>query len=619
MSRTPSSQLLLKGVLSVGFVALSAAVIGAYTTPAQEFEISIYTGTPLSFWIGFVLALLIGTGTALLARSTGLRGLALGLGGGSMLAYVSLPLLRNYYFIASADTMSHLGWVRDIATGTIEPGALIYPGIHVLAVLITELSNFGLPRSLMFVTVLFPLLYFCFVGFSVRLFTGSGLGTVIGVTSAFLLLPINVIVTKLFAHPISQATLYMSLVLFMLFWYLTADGDRISERIPVTGIGALFLLTLTALVLYHPLAAAFTLLIFLTIAAVQCLFRRGFDSESLQTARPLYAPTLFLAVWLGIWMVVAHPGLSGQLMRIGARIVEFFQGGSAAGAVVAQRQSSLQGVGASLWGIFAKLFLVGLVYALLTVGFMLWSFLGRFENQCPEERNTVRLVTAGLIVVFPWALLQFVGDISSLFFRYVGLMMVVGTIFGAITIYYLVTDPRQLTGDLRLPRWFPRLRTVRSYSKTGLFVIFAVTLVFTAAFNFPSPQLYLASGHTTEADLDGHSTIFDLGDPGYELASIGYGVPRYRDAIEGRSGTDDGNWSRVPTPQYNHDLVGYVTNGSVEGGRYLILSDRMRLRRVVAYRGLRYDRSDFRAVESTRGVDRVFDNGDVRLYLYAER
>lgn len=613
--RTSSAQ--RKVLLSVGFLALSAAVLSAYTTPARGYEVSIYTGTPLLFWLGFGLSLLIGTWVALHATSKRLQGIALGLGGASMLTFVSLPLIRGYFFIASADTMSHLGWVRDIATGTIDPVQLIYPGIHVLAVLIHDVSNFGLPRSLMFVTILFPLLYFCFVGLGVRMFTDDGVGTVIGVTSALLLLPINVIVVKLFAHPISQAILYTSVVFFLLFWYLTGEADRLSSNIPLTGVGALFLLALGTLVLYHPLSAAFVLLVFGTISIVQLVFRRGFDSEPVQAVRTLYVPTAFLAVCLGVWMVGVQPGLSDQAMRIFVRITGFFQGNSAAGEVVSQRQSSIRDVGATLWGLFVKLFLISTIYVLLTLGVMLGSFAGWFENQRREVTTTIKLVTAGLLVAFSWALMQFIGDISNLFFRYVGSMMVIGTIFGAVGLYHLFAEQRTLPGLQSLTGRLPRLATLGSASRTALFALFAVALVFATAFNYPSPGMYLPSGHMTEADFDGHETIFRLNDTEYELSSIGYGVPRYRNALEGTTGPGR-NGDRVPVPEYNHDLVGYVTNESLGDGRYLILSDRMRTRRVVAYRGLRYNRSDFRAVESEIGVNRPFDNGAVRLYLHTD-
>ncbi|MFB6139867.1 MAG: hypothetical protein ABEJ26_05480 [Halosimplex sp.] len=613
MRRYRTSELLVKGLLCVGFVALTGAIVAAYTTPAVDYEVSLYAGTPTAFWGGFLCALLIGSAVALVVETRRLRATGLSLGGGAMVAFVSLPLLRGYHFFASADTMSHLGWVRDIATGTIDPGALIYPGIHVLAVLLGQLTNFGLPRSLMAVTGLFALLYVVFVALAVRALTGSDLGTAIGAISAFLLLPVNVVVVKLTAHPISQTILYTSFVFCLLFWFLAGDADRFGDRVPIGGLGALFSLALTALVLYHPLGATFVLILFATIAAVQLVARRRFDEGVIAGTRPLYVPTLFLAAWLGIWMFVAHPGLTGQAVRIGERVALFFRGGSAAGEVVTQRQTSIQSVGASLVSIFVKLFLVSSVYAALTGAVMASTVLGWFETDRPAGTAATKLLAAGLAVALPWTLLQFIGDISNLFFRYVGHMMVLGTIFGAVAIYYLVRD-RRPAHEREAAR---RADVALSVSRVALVAVFAAMLAFTAAYNYPSARLYQSSGHMTEAQMDGHEAVFELSDSTYELSSIGYGVDRYRDAIVGTTGTPRGG-GHVPMPRYDHDLVGYVTNSSLGDGRYLLLSERARVSRIVAYRGLRYDRSDFRAVRTRVGVDRVFDNGAVRLYAHAD-
>jgi len=574
-------------------------------------------GTPLYFWIGFAIALLISAGIALQTAETSLRRLALTLGGASMVAFVSLPLLRGYYFFASADSMSHLGWVRDIATGTIDPSAVIYPGIHVLAVLIHEVANFTLPRSLMFVPVIFAGLYFVFVPLCVWAITDSALGSTIGALSAFLLLPINVIVVKLSAHPISQTILYTAFVFLLAFWFLLGSDSRTGQRIPIGGVGSLLLLSLTALVLYHPMAAVFLLLLFGTIAVVQFISRQLFKQASILAIRPFYIPTLFLAAWLVVWMVGVHPGLVDQATRILDRVIVFFQGGSTAGQVVGERQASIQDVGASLVTIFVKLFLISAVYAMLAGIVMLASVVGRFETDRSHGAAVIKLVTIGLAVVFPWALLQFIGNISNLFFRYVGIMMVFGTIFGSVALYRITRDGRSLIPDTGWTVPTPRPSTVTSVSRTSLFALFAILLLFTAAFNYPSTSIYQPSGHMTEAQFDGHEAVFGIADPAYELSSIGYGVSRYSDAIRGPTGTST-QGGRVPTPEYDHNLVGYLTNESLGDGRYLILSDRTRIRRVVAYRGLRYDRSDFDAVESNVGIDRVFDNGEVELYLHTD-
>lgn len=598
-----------KLTLTVGFLALGTAVFVAYSTPATGYEISIYAGTPLLFWVGFGVALVASVTVALTIETRVWRRLALLLGGAAMFVFTALPIVRNYHFYASADSMTHLGWVRDIASGVLEPVALFYPGLHMLAVLTQTLTGFDLPRSLMLVVSGFTLVFFLFVTLTVRELTDSGLGTAVGAVSAFMLLPINVIITKLSAHPISQTILYFSLVLFLFARYLSErpDTGRVSGHF--VGTSLLLLVTLVALVLYHPLGAVVVLILLGTVSAVQFASRRLRSDTPISLSRPLYVPTVVLAVWVGIWIVFGHQALVDQAERIVFHISSFIEGsGGSAGEIVSDRQSSLQQVGAGLLETYLKLFFVNTVYAALTGVVILLALAGRLG----EYRNAsvpIKLTAFGLLVLFPWTVAQFVGNISSLFFRYVGFMMVVATILGAFTIHHAVRDRRPASSRTRA--------SVRSPARIGLVVVLGVLLVVSAAFTFPSPSIYQPSGHMTAAQFDGYGTTFDHVDEEYQLVGIGMGVGRYRHAVEGTSqsefGTDSGV---VPSPEYDHDLEGFLRNESLGEGRYLILSEQERVSRISVYRGFRYDASDFQAVESGTGINHVFANGEVDLYLY---
>lgn len=600
-----------KVALTVGFLALGTAVTAAYRSPTVGYELSIYAGTPVVFWAGFGVAMLTSLAVALTVETQYWRRLALVLGGASMFVFTALPIVRGYHFYAASDSMSHLGWVRDIATGVLEPVGLFYPGLHTQSVLVHALTGFDLPRSLMIVVTTFTLLFFVAVILVVRQLTDSGLGTAIGAVSAFMLLPINVIITKLSAHPISQTVLYFALVLLLLVVYLSDTPDRDGWRSYVVGTGLLLLVTLSALVLYHPLGAVVVLLLFGTISLVQ--FRlRPLSRDEQTVSRPLYVPTVFLAIWLGIWIMLGHQGLIDQARGILFHIIAFIQSGGGAGEIVASRQSSLQQVGGSLAETYVKLFLVSTVYAVLA-GIVMFSSLFRSFSQRHQDANVViKLVTIGFAVLIPWIAVQFVGDISSLFFRYMGFIMVLSTIFGAFAVFYAVRSGRQVN-ELR-----PGLSahgTVINASRVGLIVVLAAMLAVSIAYAFPSPDIYQPSGHVTEVELDGYETVFDHGAASYDLAGVGMGTARYRHAIDGTTGKEFGGGA-VPLPEYDHDLVGFISNESRADGRYLIVSEQGRATHVAVYRGLRLDQSDFTAVETGRGIDRVFANGAVDLYVH---
>lgn len=99
----------------VGCLALFTALVVANRTPASGYELSIYQSTPTLVWIGLGIALAVAVLVGLTApRDTRTHDSALLLGGSAALAIVALPILRGYTFLGGGDSLSHVGWAREI-------------------------------------------------------------------------------------------------------------------------------------------------------------------------------------------------------------------------------------------------------------------------------------------------------------------------------------------------------------------------------------------------------------------------------------------------------------------------------------------------------------------------
>jgi hypothetical protein len=630
-----------KLALGLSCFVIGAVVLAAHATPATDYEISVYAGTPIAFWLGIGVSLSVAVTVGVFVPTRRVRAVSLFLGGTAVIAVLLIPIVRGYYYLASADSMSHLGWIRDIATGALAPIDLFYPGFHVISVLIAIVTGAQLPRAAMLAVAAFALVFVLFVTLSVRALTPSSLGTVIGGISAFLFLPINVIVVKLAPHPISQASLYIALVFFLFVKFLPADREW--DEAPAdavtawyrwrhssvfsgvfSGVGLLLLLALATLVLYHPQAAAMIFILFSTIALVQVVYRWWFVSSRLGSYRPMLVPTIFLGSCLGIWIGTFHPGLLDTGSRIAARVSEFLQGtgGGDAGEVVGQRGSSLQQIGGSLEEVFIKLFLVETVFVGLAVVLVILGFRNRLDEESPDLNAVTKALGFGFLVVGPWAALQFIGNISTLLFRYLGISMVVVTVLGAVTINALVTDERgvgtpTIGSDGKDPVAFDGgLQGDSTIRRASLVLVLFLILTISLATVFPSPFVYQPSMHVTEAQFEGYERTLDVYDESLGISNPGVGVWRYRHAVAGTTGLPWGG-EAVPRPEYDHNLTGYLRNASGDGGEYLVVSEFDRVRADRVYNGLRFNQSDFHAVGTQPGVNRVLSNGDVELYLYA--
>lgn len=571
--------------LTAGFLALAGGLVLAGTEPARGYEVSVYGGTPAVFWGVTGVALLVGATVAL----TSLRYHRLGLllAGGTVTSWIALPLIRGYYYYGQGDALTHLGWAGEMAASTTAPQSIIYPGIHVLAVFVHQLAGMPLSRAFMFVVLVFAVLFVVAVTATVWSLTRSVRGAAVGMLASFTLLPINGIVTELEPHPISLSILFFGFVFYLLVRYLLPERGEAGNL--TSAEGALLTLALAATVLLHPMQQFVVVVLFAVVAAVQRVFRLR-DGLAFLEQRSMVGPTAVAVVAFVGWIAL-HETAVGQMEVIALTIGRFVVSGGQVGTVVAERGASLTAIGAGFVEVFLKLFLVDAVFSLLAAGVALQA-LRRGTDRRTDVDGVVTAVAFGVGIVGLTALLHLVGPLSTLFFRYLGAIMVAVTVLGALAVYRLAD--RAPTAD----------RT--TWPVVSLVLVLAVALSFATL--YPSPFVYQASAQQSHQQLGGYLSAFEHADDDVEFVGIRSDDWRYRHAIYGPT---DQPWDGTTIPPEALD----DPTAAYESDRYLAVTAGDRQRETVAYRGLRYDDGHFRSVQSSPGVSRVSANGDFQLYL----
>jgi hypothetical protein len=579
-----------KLALIVGFCSLSLAVTAAIVAPATAFELSLYSATPLVFWFGAGSALLMSLLVGWFARWGRVRAIACVLGGGTITTIVALPLIRGYYFFGHADAMTHLGWVKNLAAGEIGPTAFIYPGTHLLSVFVSETTGYPVRRALMLVVVLVSVLFLLLFPLAVRRLLDRERIVTIAAFSAFLLLPVNLLSTHLQAHPFTQALLYSTLVLFVLFVYLgIAPSSAASER---RSVGAFLGLTTAGVVFYHPQQAVNLLVVFAAITTYQALARRlGWDRRS----QSLYGQTVwFAAVFLG-WTAVQYSQIDGPASNLATGVLRYLRGAppTAGGAVTSQSQS-LSAIGAGLVEMYLKLFLVSTIYIALAGLVVLAVFLNRTDQRFPNRQVT--FLTAGLVAMTPLPVLYFLADVAEHYFRHYGFIMLLVSVLSILAIS-------------EAESWADALPTgmFESAYRYGVPVALGVMLVLSVITIYPSPYIYKSNRHVTESEMRGFSLAFDHVENESAMVGIRAKLYRYQDAIKGTEGSP--NNERTLTGSNLTSLPAFFDR---EG--YLIYSQYAREREVGAYRELRFTEEEFESVSRQPGVDKLLANREVSLY-----
>ncbi len=577
-------------LLSVGFLAVAAAAVVAHTSPATEYELSVYSSTPVAFWVGVALALGSSLLIAFYSPKRSERRLALFLAGLSVLSVTALPLLRGYAFYGGGDPLTHLGWTRNVLWGDLELSTLLYPGLHGVSILAHRVLGVGLKQAMMLTTSLFVLVFVVFLPLFVHTATDDLTVTAVGVFATLMLLPINNISTHLTAFPSTLAIFFTPLVLVLALVYLTERGHRSW----VHPIGVVLALASVTTILVHPQQASNLLFVVATVTVVVAVKRRVFGSSP--DLRPLYGQTLFFALVLVLWGMT-HERVTEAATAYSDSVFETLAGASEGADTLAQRTGSLADIGASPEEIGVKLFLVSGIFLLLTAYLLGRDLTGRMEQFAPRVRTLssfgLALVPIGAIMV-----LYMMGNLQTIYFRHFGFIMLIATVFGAVALGRLFTAARDANH--------------RPVVAGIVVVCIAVMLTLSLLTVFPSPFIYKANGHVTDAELAGHEMAFENESPAVGYVGIRTGPDRYRDATEGvltLGPRSERRESRVPYGRLGSDLT-----SEFAGPRYVVVSRSDVQRETVAFRGLRYSADGFRALGTGDGVDRVLSNGDFRLY-----
>jgi hypothetical protein len=596
----------IKVSLIVGYLALLGALAVAHRNPATGYELSLYRSTPPQVWGALVLAAAVGV-VASLRGSGRVRDAGLLLNGSTALTVFALPLLRGYYFYGAGDSMSHVGWTRELAAGSLEAVNLLYPAIHVVTVAIGALGEVPLPLAMLYLVLLvFPVVFLVFVPLNVQLLAGTRRSLSVGLLAAMLFAPINNISIHPIAHPSSQAVLFLPFVLFVVLRYVSstrtarlvaARGGSDDRRL--TAFGPLLGLVSGAVVLIHPQQALNVVVLFCAIAGTQALYRAYRSGHPISSHRPLYAQTVLIGGLFLLWA----PRFETVRGSFGATLTSVF-GSASAGEVVSAKSQSLAAVGGDIVMLFVRLFLPGVVLSLLAGVLVVAVALYDLSDREADADGLLVYLTVALVPLFGVFLLLVASSTGDMYFRYQGFIMVPVTVLGAVTLSKLLSSSDATDFPLSRP-------TVSRL----IAVLFVLLVPIAGVALHPSPYMYQPTSHVSESQYGGYAASFDHRLPDQEFAGVRGGPRRYVDAVYGthRAETEldfPGYEERLPESVFNRgNYTAYY-----EDDRYVAVTAATYDREVRLYDGFRYSERGFERLDATPNVGRIRSSDGFGLY-----
>lgn len=570
--------------LVVSIVLLAMGLSSAVTTPAVTYELSIYTATPLLFWIGIAAAFAAGIWYTLQSRGRW-RCTGLALGSSATLLIALLPILRGYHYYGYRDGLTQLGTVMSILAGDPWNERVIYPLVHTLAATVTLITE--LPERVVMVGLI-TIFAGIYIGGSLLLareLADSSQTVSLAIIASWLLLPLMTVrLPTLSPIPMTMASFLVPFV----FGIIIRSGRRITPRWAIIVVLSMMMALFT-----HPILATFLVV----VTAIMWALSSGLRATSWRrAAAPLNIQTIpFLIGLISAGWLLAFPHRLNRyaISLVGAVSVT-------AGGDVSAAGSSLNRIGISLVELGIRLGGVKLVFIALTgvlASRLLWQYwrAGLSVSEHYQVTVALSLLPVGIVV------LVFLGaGISNMWSRYLGMSMGVIAILGAIELS-------------RIEQW----ASVRHVGQTHIALFFVVVLLVggSVAIIHPSPIVVRPNQHVTDAQMSAYNHGFE-----HEADDISavYTIPRnYRDAYYGSVAAARGlgteqNW-RVSGGSHPPDHYAEWINDEPRGEQPLLVSDMARRVHLELFNGEVQNRKDFEAIEAH--YHKTYTNGANMIYF----
>ncbi len=580
-------------LLAGGFFALAAAILIARRSPPVGYELSIYSGTPTAVWVALGVALSVALGVTLAARGV-YQGIGITLGAGTVTAVVALPAVRNYRFQGRGDGLTHVGWTAGIVEGSMAPQELFYPGVHAVGSALSLVAGVPIERALMIAVVAVFVPFVVFVPLVVREISTTGAAVGFAAVASWLVLPINNVATHTGVHPNSNALFFAPVVLFAIVAYLNRGGD-LEPTFGVSAYSLVLVVLGVGMLAIHPQQFINVVVLLGVISAVQFVARGRYADHPIVEQPTAYAHTAVFAALFAVWVV------SNERFRraFSGLVYGVFVQDIGTGGEVEQRDTSLAEIGATLDELFAKMFLVSALVALVVALFVLVVWLGKSR----VGRETKAFVTYFGLALAPLGVMfgiYFVGT-ANMAFRQVGFMFVVVTILAGI-------------GLARGVGWLSRGLTAPGANVVAS-VALGACLVLSLMIVFSSPFIYVPSQQVTDQTMSGYGSAIDHGED-RPYAGFGHGVDRYGHAIEGLESEEMTNYEGTGLGEVDVDEFEDGNYGDAYGGvdYYFAVDEYDTTREFEVWRGLHHSEEALEGVDAYPGADKVVANEEFRLY-----
>ncbi len=557
--------------------------------PADGYEPSLYDAYPWFFWVFVLGAFFMGQLAIFRSARSGYDGDRSWVFGLASLFIVNavlifMPYIRGYALYGRSDVMTHLGYIHHITADGVVGSGNIYPNMHILVRILAFATGLEPSQVINLLPPIFSMVYFgAMYLLVVRLFDDRSM---VLFALAFVAIPVGG-ASHVLAVPYTISVLFVPFFLYL--FVKEQQTNALTVRVAL-------LVSLVAIIIYHPLTTLFLLAIFGLYYGIK--LTRYFDDEHL-------GPTNVVSLSLAIFTAWYY-NFAGIIYRF-ETILNVFLSQSGGDSTLQQYSSTvtetqpalldLVKVGMFKYGTSGIEAALGLAFVVLAL--YLWR----------QDLFRPNIYTAFITIVF----LAFVG-VSVPFFvadlivgvgRPLVFARITGTILAGL-LFYLVW---RFVGS--------------SEDRLGIDVsMYAVVLflVYLSVFSlYWSPLMSRTNNQVTDMELDGSEWLFEHRNQEMLINNFGINHGRFYDKEFGPYERPDTirRSGALPPAHFN-----YTENPKLgqnyQQDTYLLLTQKGRVTYPAKFPGYEshwsFTPQDFDRVETDPSVTQFYTNGEFDGY-----
>jgi hypothetical protein len=599
-----NNKLLVKIITILCLDVLIVGVLFAWNAPATRYEASIYTSTPLIFWLAVGVNLFCGV--VFIVRQFSMADSKTSSDFPvmtflpilfSFAAILSLFIIRGYYFWSGGDPFSHMGYIQNIIQTSHIDNENFYPVLHIYLAQLFKVADISLITLSKVIPLIFALLSVPFTYIFARtILKEKGQIILVTIISMTFLGGWFVSLT-----PNCLANLALPVALFLGTKCFTSD---------LLQWKGLFIITVFLFVVFHPLPSLFLLLFLVTIPLGRRIYLRLNNTIPLPNGNRTFSlktgiVALFIT-WAVTWITsfaVFHDQIKLTLAALTGA------GQTNIGSLLTQIDYA-SGHNYSVLEMFAKTYGGLLILCILTIAALFVIFRKKSLYYLPLAVFVGPLASLTVLLGLLYLTASYFGPNRLLIYIFIVL-----SLFSAFTLFTLSNIKHDRYSRMKL-----------NVISGIVSVVILVLFVLGAGKLYPSPYILSDNYQITFSDTVGMNWVLRNDDSVKSMIYLSVPIFRFAEMLL----TPEEISKRIDVNEFHYDYIeklklpyhfGY--DNSVNLGiyfvnnLYLVIDQKDRSLYRDVYPELakfRFEEQDFIRLESDNSIDRIYGNGNLVLY-----